>query len=93
MVVVSGTGTTRSAIIKMLHALGIHEIYGFNINGIVTAKDYKKYGEQGKFVLQELSLMNNARRERLTLPGVFKRLLECGTKDIINSNCKHSSQN
>lgn len=66
-VVVSGTGAAGSAIIKMLYALGVHEIYGFNINGIVTVDDFEKYGEQGEFVVQELSNITNPRRERFTL--------------------------
>lgn len=66
-VVVSGTGAAGSAIIKMLYALGVKWIYGFNINGIVTAKDYDKYGAQGEFVLQELSLITNEMAERISM--------------------------
>lgn len=62
-VVVSGTGAAGSSVIKMLHNLGVKEIYGFNINGIVTKEDYEQYD----FLNQELSLIVNPRCERLSL--------------------------
>ena len=42
-VVVSGTGAAGSSIIKMIKQLGVKEIYGFNINGIVLKDDYDQY--------------------------------------------------
>ena len=50
-VVVSGTGLSGSSIIHMIHDLGVKEIYGFNINGIVIEDDYDKYD----FLTQELT--------------------------------------
>lgn len=66
-VVVSGTGAAGSAIIKMLHNLGVKEIYGFNIGGIVTEEDYHIYEAQNEPVLKELSLITNPRQERLSM--------------------------
>ena len=54
-VVVSGTGAAGSSIIHMIHDLGVKEIYGFNINGIVIKDDYDKYD----FLTQELTEITN----------------------------------
>lgn len=62
-VVVSGTGAAGSSIIKMIHALGAKEIYGFNINGIVTKEDYDKYD----FLTQELTEITNSKAKRMTM--------------------------
>lgn len=62
-VVVSGTGAAGSSVIKMLHNLGVKEIYGFNIDGIVTEDDYDHYD----FLTQELSKITNRNRERLSM--------------------------
>ncbi len=62
-VVVSGTGAAGSSVIKMLHNLGVKEIYGFNIDGIVTEDDYDHYD----FLAQELSKITNRNRERLSM--------------------------
>lgn len=62
-VVVSGTGAAGSSVIKMLHNLGVEEIYGFNIDGIVTEDDYDHYD----FLTQELSKITNRNRERLSM--------------------------
>lgn len=62
-VVVSGTGAAGSSVIKMLHSLGVKEIYGFNIDGIVTEDDYDHYD----FLTQELSKITNRNRERLSM--------------------------
>lgn len=62
-VVVSGTGAAGSSIIKMIHDLGVKEIYGFNINGIVLKEDYDKYD----FLTQELSLITNSQNKRITM--------------------------
>lgn len=62
-VVVSGTGAAGSSVIKMLHNLGVKEIYGFNINGIVTKEDYDGYD----FLTQELSQITNSKCERISM--------------------------
>ena len=62
-VVVSGTGAAGSSIIKMIHNLGVTEIYGFNINGIVLKEDYDQYD----FLTQELSLITNTQNKRITM--------------------------
>ena len=67
--VVSGTGAAGSSVIKMLHSLGIKEIYGFNINGIVTHEDYDKYD----FLTQELSMITNTNRERISMAKAMKK--------------------
>ena len=67
-VVVSGTGAAGSSIIKMIHALGVKEIYGFNINGIVTKEDYDQYD----FLTQELTEITNSKAKRMTMAETVK---------------------
>lgn len=67
-VVVSGTGAAGSSIIKMIHALGVKEIYGFNINGIVTKEDYDQYD----FLTQELTKITNSKVKRMTMQEAMK---------------------
>ena len=67
-VVVSGTGAAGSSIIKMIHALGVKEIYGFNINGIVTKEDYDQYD----FLTQELTEITNSKVKRMTMQEAMK---------------------
>jgi malate dehydrogenase (oxaloacetate-decarboxylating) len=67
-VVVSGTGAAGSSIIKMIKNLGVKEIYGFNINGIVLKEDYDKYD----FLTQELSLITNSENKRMTMSEALK---------------------
>lgn len=67
-VVVSGTGAAGSSIIKMIHALGVKEIYGFNINGIVTKEDYDSYD----FLTQELTQITNSQGKRMTMAEAMK---------------------
>ena len=67
-VVVSGTGAAGSSIIKMIHALGVKEIYGFNINGIVTREDYDQYD----FLTQELTEITNSQAKRMTMAEAMK---------------------
>lgn len=67
-VVVSGTGAAGSSIIKMIHALGVKEIYGFNINGIVTKEDYNHYD----FLTQELTEITNSKAKRMTMKEAMK---------------------
>lgn len=62
-VVVSGTGAAGSSIIKMLYALGVKDIYGFNIHGIITSEDYEKYD----FLTQELTYITNKQAKRMTM--------------------------
>lgn len=62
-VVVSGTGAAGSSIIKMIHALGVKEIYGFNINGIVLKEDKESYD----FLTQELTEITNSNNKRMTM--------------------------
>lgn len=67
-VVVSGTGAAGSSIIKMIHALGVKEIYGFNIHGIVTKEDYYQYD----FLTQELTEITNSQAKRITMDEALK---------------------
>lgn len=67
-VVVSGTGAAGSSIIKMIHALGVKEIYGFNIHGIVTKEDYNQYD----FLTQELTEITNSHAKRMTMAEALK---------------------
>lgn len=62
-VVVSGTGAAGSSVIKMLHNLGVKEIYGFNIKGIVTEDKCDNYD----FLTKELSKITNSKREILSM--------------------------
>ncbi len=66
-VVVSGTGAAGSSIINMIHDLGVKEIYGFNINGIVLKEDYDKYD----FLTQELTAITNSANKRMTMKEVM----------------------
>lgn len=67
-VVVSGTGAAGSSIIKMIHSLGVKEIYGFNINGIVTKEDYDQYD----FLTQELTEITNSKAKRMSMSDALK---------------------
>lgn len=49
-VVVAGLGAAGSAIIKLLHALGIKNIYGFDLSGVLKKSRYDQYN----FVIQDL---------------------------------------
>lgn len=68
-VVVSGAGAAGSAIIKMLHKLGVKEIYAFDINGIITKDDDANYD----FLRKELSSITNSTHERLSLAEAMTR--------------------
>ncbi|MDE5830925.1 MAG: NADP-dependent malic enzyme [Clostridia bacterium] len=66
-VVVSGTGAAGSAIIKMLHNLGVGKIYGFNINGIL------RRGESHEdFLVEELSQITNSENHDWTMAEAMK---------------------
>ena len=66
-VVVSGTGAAGSAIIKMLHNLGVGEIYGFNINGIL-----RRGGSYEDFLVEELSQITNSHNYDWTMAEAMK---------------------
>lgn len=66
--VVSGTGAAGSSIIHMIHDLGVKEIYGFNINGIVIKEDYDQYD----FLTQELTEITNKSNKRMTMAEALK---------------------
>ena len=68
-IVVSGAGAAGSSVIRMLHNLGVKEIYAFDINGIITKDDYAKYN----FLTQELSQITNSKHERLSLAEAMQR--------------------
>ncbi len=67
-VVVSGTGAAGSSIIHMIHDLGVKEIYGFNINGIVTKEDADSYD----FLTKELAEITNSTQKRMTMAEAMK---------------------
>ena len=67
-IVVSGTGAAGSSIIHMIHDLGVKEIYGFNINGIVIKDDYDKYD----FLTQELTEITNKSNKRMAMAEAVK---------------------
>lgn len=67
-VVVSGTGAAGSSIIHMIHDLGVKEIYGFNINGIVTKEDAESYD----FLTKELAEITNSTQKRMTMAEAMK---------------------
>lgn len=67
-VVVSGTGAAGSSIIKMIHSLGVSEIYGFNKDGIVTKEDYDQYD----FLTKELTEITNSSVKRLSMSDALK---------------------
>lgn len=49
-VVISGTGAAGSSIAKLLHEMGIKNIYGYNKSGVVLESKYNNYS----FLVQEL---------------------------------------
>ncbi|BBH26450.1 malate dehydrogenase [Intestinibaculum porci] len=67
-VVVSGTGAAGSSIIHMIHDLGVKEIYGFNINGIVIKEDADSYD----FLTKELAEITNSTQKRMTMAEAMK---------------------
>ncbi len=62
-VTVSGLGAAGSSIIRMIHSLGIRNIYGFNSKGIVLREDNEKYS----FLLKEITEITNPDNKRLSL--------------------------
>lgn len=57
-VIVSGTGAAGSSIIKMLHTLGVKNIIGYNIDGIVHRNKIEKYDFLTKELLEITNLDN-----------------------------------
>lgn len=55
-VVVSGLGAAGSAIIKLLNVLGIKEVYGYDILGVVSDKHLNQYNEVIKSLISENKL-------------------------------------
>lgn len=62
--VISGTGAAGSSIIRMLNDLGMKNIYGFNIDGLLNRNKLESYGD---FLSKELALVTNKDGEDLTL--------------------------
>ncbi|MCF7924349.1 MAG: NADP-dependent malic enzyme [Candidatus Izimaplasma sp.] len=58
-VVVSGLGAAGSAIIKLLTKLGVKEIYGYDILGVVNKNKYDKYDSLVKSLIDGKYLLTN----------------------------------
>lgn len=67
-VVVSGTGAAGSSIIKMIKLLGVKEVYGFNINGIILKDDASSYD----FLTKELAEITNTQNKRMNMSEALK---------------------
>lgn len=67
-VVVSGAGAAGSSIIKMIHSVGVKEIYAFNIDGILLKEDNHKYD----FLSKELTEITNSQNKRMTMSEALK---------------------
>lgn len=67
-VVVSGAGAAGSSIIKMIHSVGVKEIYAFNIDGILLKEDSHKYD----FLSKELTEITNSKNKRMTMSEALK---------------------
>lgn len=67
-VVVSGTGAAGSSIIKMIHALGVKEIYGFNINGVVS----KDLSDDYDFLTKEIAEITNSACKHFSMKEAMK---------------------
>lgn len=68
-VVMSGAGAAGSAIIKMLHNLGVKEIYAFWKEGIINATKADEYD----FLNKELSEITNSTHEDLSMEEAMTR--------------------
>lgn len=62
-VVVSGTGAAGSSVIRMLHQVGVREIYGFDIHGILNRSKY----DSTTFLGKELIEITNPENKDYTL--------------------------
>lgn len=70
-VVISGTGAAGSSIARLLHDMGIKEIYAYNRSGVVTHKHYDNYS----FLLKELidnEVISNSKDHCLSLAELIK---------------------
>ncbi|ADL50173.1 NAD(P)-dependent malic enzyme [Clostridium cellulovorans] len=67
-VVVSGAGAAGSSIIKMLLDFGVKEVYGFNINGIISMENYDSYD----FLTKELAEITNKANKQITMAEALK---------------------
>jgi malate dehydrogenase (oxaloacetate-decarboxylating) len=52
-VCISGLGAAGSAIIRLLHKLGVKEIYGYDIQGVVREEIYKHYNPVVKSLIDQ----------------------------------------
>lgn len=57
--VLSGTGAAGSSIARMAKKLGVKTIYGFNIDGVITADKYDKYDDVVKALIDEEIITNH----------------------------------
>lgn len=67
-VVVSGTGAAGNSIIRMMNLLGVKEVYGFNINGIIIREDADNYN----FLDKELMELTNYSNKRMSMQEAMK---------------------
>lgn len=57
--VLSGTGAAGSSIARMAKKLGVKTIYGFNIDGVITADKYDKYDDVVKSLIDDGVITNH----------------------------------
>ncbi len=67
-VVVCGTGAAGSSIIKMIHSLGVKDIYGFNINGVIN----QLHDDEYDFLTKELSAITNSKHVDISMSEALK---------------------
>ncbi len=67
--VLSGTGAAGSSIARMAKNLGVKTIYGYNIDGVVTAGKYDKYDQVVKALIDD-EVITNYPAEEATLSDV-----------------------
>ncbi len=90
-IVISGTGAAGSSIAKLLHEMGIENIYGYNKSGVVLESKYNDYSFLVQELLDEkiLKSPNNAKtlEELMQNKDVFIGVSAKGilTKDMIRS--------
>ena len=65
-VVISGLGAAGSAIIKLLNKLGVKEIYGYDILGVVSKDKYSKYNTVVKDLIDNNYLLTTKKQNNLT---------------------------
>ncbi len=61
--VLSGTGAAGSSIARMAKKLGVKTIYGFNIDGVITADKYDKYDDVVKALIDENIITNHPNKD------------------------------